>query len=96
MISRQALRPDLGSKTQSPEMLHGARLGRIGLRVECGAGFGIDQQSPHTTPAQLNGQHQAKGPTPCDQHIDHPRLCRTTRGYCRIIPRHVHLRLHPW
>jgi len=40
-------------------MLHRACLRRIGLGIESGVLFGVDQKAPDTAKAQLVGEHQA-------------------------------------
>jgi len=73
VIGRQTHAADFMGKAQAPEMLHGARLRGVGLRVEGGAGFGIDQQAAYIAPAQLDGQHQAARAAASDEDIDGER-----------------------
>jgi hypothetical protein len=44
-MGRQSLRANFLSKSETPKMLHGASLRGIGLWVEGGAGFGVDQKA---------------------------------------------------
>jgi hypothetical protein len=69
MVRWQTLGADLICKTQSAEMLHGAGLCRIGLRIECCAWLGINDEAGYAAPAQLVGQHQSAGPCACDQDL---------------------------
>ena len=69
MVSRQTLSAYFMCKTQPPEMLHGAGLGRVGLRVESRAGFRIHQQTTDAALTELVDQHQSARAATGDQDI---------------------------
>ena len=69
VVGRQAQRADLRRDADAPEVLHGARLRGVGLRVEGGGGFGIDHQARYIAQAQLVGQHQPAGAGTGNEHI---------------------------
>ena len=61
MVCGKAERADLVSESQAPKMLHRAGLCGIGLRVEGGVRFGIDDQTMDAAAAQFIRKHQTTG-----------------------------------
>ena len=61
MVCGKAECSDLVSESQAPKMLHRAGLGGIGLRVEGGVRFGIDDQTMDAAATQLVREHQTTG-----------------------------------
>ncbi len=58
-IRGHAKRADFVGETQAAVMLHGPRLGGVGLRVEGRCRLLVDQHGGDAAPAELIGQHQA-------------------------------------
>lgn len=83
-IGRQPERPDLVGEAQAPEMLHGARLRRIGLRIERSGRLLVDQNGGDTAASQLVGEHEPAGASADDQDVTiirgHERHVCTPRG----------------
>ena len=91
VVGRQALGANFAGKTQTAEMLHGARLCGIGLRVEGGARLGVDQQAAHAAAAEFVGQHQPAGTATGDQdvgakHVRHVSRRRSAPSTCARSP----------
>ena len=74
VIGRQAQGPDLVCKTQPAVMLHGTRLGRIGLGIESGRRFGIDQKTRDAPWPQFVGQHQSTGASTHNENFGFDRV----------------------
>jgi len=80
-IGRHAERTDLVGESQPPVELHGARLGRVRLRVERRARLLIDEHDADAAAAEFVGEHQAAGAAPDDDDLG---LCRNgVRTGCR-------------
>ncbi len=69
VVWRQAERANLVCKAQATEMFHGARLGRIGLRIKGCGGLAVDQHATNASPAQFDRQRQAARPATHDENI---------------------------
>jgi hypothetical protein len=50
-------------------MFHRPRLRRIGLRIESGRGFFIDQHDRNAAPAEFIGEHEPAGATTGDDDL---------------------------
>ena len=68
IFGRQAEGSHLIGKTEPAEVLHGARLCSIGLRVKGRGRFLVDEQDTDTAPSKFVREHQPERPATDDQH----------------------------
>jgi hypothetical protein len=86
-VGRQSERSDLVGEAEAPEVLHRARLRRIGLRRDGGAGLVVDQQGRDAAQAELVAEHQPARSAADDDHGDalgQGGLARIASGHRRI------------
>ena len=69
VVARQAHGADLLRDADAPEVLHGARLRGIGLRVEGRGGLRVHHQAADAAQAQFVGEHEAAGAGARDEHV---------------------------
>ncbi|MYF09170.1 MAG: hypothetical protein F4233_15030, partial [Rhodospirillaceae bacterium] len=69
MVGRQAEPADLTGKAEPPEMLHGARLGGVGLGAEGIRPVVVEQRDGNAAPAEFDGEHQPRRPAAGDDDV---------------------------
>ena len=67
-VGRQAQGADFICEPQPPEMLHGAGLRCVGLRIESRGRLLIHENGRHAAPPQLVGKHEATRAAADDEH----------------------------
>ena len=69
VIRRQAEPADLVGEAEPPEMLHGARLGGVGLGAERVRPVVVEQGDGHIAPPELDGERQPGRPAADDDDV---------------------------
>ena len=69
VIRRQAEPADLVCEAEPPEMLHGPRLGGVGLGAEGIRPVVVEQRHGNAAPPELDGQHQPRRPAAGDDDV---------------------------
>ncbi len=94
VVARQAQGADLVGDADAAEVLHGARLRGVGLRVEGGGGLRVHQQAAYAAQAQFVGEHQPARARARDEHV-YLDPCATALRVLQLLHRFSSVRCWP-